>query len=904
MTLSERVYRQALRLYPPGFRAAYGESMAELFEVRHARARGKGLRAVAGFWLEIGRDLLRTVAEERTEARAARRRNPFRKESYVDTFWQDLRQALRRLVDAPGFTALALLIVGLGIGANVAMFSVVESVLLRPPLWERPDRLTWIYQDSDDGEPNSCSYPAYLDIAAQGDVFEGVATLTPGRQVRHITPEGDAQLVDVAYVSSSLFPVLGLQPSRGSWLDERGDAPGADPTGVVSHRAWQTRFAADPDIVGRSVRLNGTTVTIVGVGPEGYLGEMMATNTDFWLSIAASGPVGGDFYYDTLERRGDHWFLVVGRLRDDVELSQAQAAMDVLANRLAEEFPEHNEGRDITVFRAESVRLHPEFDKVLFPAGAVLMGVVGLVLLIACGNLANLLLARATTRSREIAVRLAMGATRWRVTRQLLTESVVLSVAGGLVGLGFALLFGRLLSTAMPPLPLPLNLAVQLDARVLAFAFTLSVATGIVFGVAPSLRASRPDLVPGLKSGGDVGARSSRPRWLTLRNALVAGQVAVSFVLLIGSGLLVRSLLNAQSAPLGFSSDGLAVVQADPAEAGYESEPGRQLLLQLREQTAGYGGVESATLSSRLPATPTGGSSTLEVEGYDPPDGTGKAEVIYAYVDPFYFDTLRIPMREGRGIEATDRAETERVAVVNEAFAERYWGTTDVVNRRYRHEGAPDSWVRVVGVVADVKVRAPNENPTPMFYRPLAQGAVFSRLFLVARAETEPAELVRRMRADLRELDPNVPIYQAGTMSDHVSISLVLPRTAAAVLALFGGLALLLASLGLYAVVAFSVARRTAEMGIRMALGASRASVVTLMLKETLAVVGSGLVVGAAFSLLAAPLLESLLFGVSAADPMTFVMMALMLLGVATLASYLPARRAAAADPVRTLRFE
>jgi len=788
---------------------------------------------------------------------------------------QDLKQSLRRLALSPGFTLMALLILGLGIGANVAMFSIVDAMLFRPMPWERPDELVWVYQDSDDGEPSSSSYPAFRDMADHTEVFEGVAALIPGRSARMITESGDAQQVTVTYATSGLFPVLGLRASRGQWLDPVADEPGSEPVGVVSHQAWQRLLGADPDVVGRSVRLGGASVTIVGVGPADYAGEVPGVDAALWLSISASGPVGGSYYWNTLERRDDHWFQVIGRLRAGIDANQAQSAMDLLAQRLASEFPQYNEGRDITVFSAAQVRVHPEEDARLYPVAGVLMSVVGLVLLIACGNLANLLLARASTRGREVAVRMALGATRWQLVRHLLTESIVLALTGGCVGLLFAAWAGRALAASELSLPLPLTLEITLDLRLLAFAFGLSTLTGIVFGLAPALRASRPDLVPSLKDGDEAvipGVLRGRGwRWLSLRNALVVVQVAVSLVLLVGAGLLIRSLLNAQTVSLGFNATGLAVLQADAAEAGYDEAASERLFRELRDRIAGLPGIDGASLTTRLPVSPSGGSSTLEIEGYEPPTGTGHVEVTFAYVDPDYFNVLRVPLLEGRAFTANDRADTERVAVVNEAFAASFWGTSDVVGRRYRHQG---------------------------------QGSGASRLFVVARTAGAPAAAVGMMRAELRDIDAEVPVYQAGTMDDHVSSALALPRAAASMLGLFGGLALLLASLGLYAVVTFAVSRRTAEIGVRIALGASGAAVIGMLVKEMMVVVGAGVVLGLGLSFLAAPVLESLLFNVPANDPVTFAGVAVFLALVAAIASYLPARRAANTDPMKALRFE
>lgn len=934
MSLADRIYRLLLLAYPRQFRRRYGDGMAELFRARRVRARhAGGPRAQLRIWTETLWDLFTTAPPERLESwrsqqlRARRSQlsrsrtrhrdklgtRPFRivmrrRESLVDAILQDLKQSIRRLARSPGFTAMALLIIGLGIGANTAMFSIVDGILFRPQPWERSDELVWVYQDSDDGEPSSSSYPAFRDMAGHTDVFAGTAALIPGRPTRLITEAGDAQQVTVTYATSGLFPVLGLRTSRGQWLDPVADEPGSEPVGVVSYGTWQRQFSGDPGIVGRSVRLGGASVTIIGVGPEGYAGEMPGIDTALWLSISASGPVGGSYYWNTLERREDHWFQVIGRLRAGITMGQAQSAMNLLSQRLATEFPRLNAGRDITLYSAAQVRVHPEQDAMLYPVAGVLMSVVGLVLLIACGNLANLLLARASTRGREVAVRMAMGATRWQLVRHLLTESVVLAVIGGCVGLLFAAWAGRALAATELSLPVPVTLEITLDLRLLAFAIGLSALTGIVFGLAPALRASRPDLVPSLKDG-DEAVISGVPRghggrWLSLRNALVVVQVAISLVLLVGAGLLIRSLVNAQTVDLGFDAEGLAVLQADAAEAGYDAAASERLFRELRDRIAGLPGVEEASLTTRLPVSPSGGSSTLEIEGYEPPTGTGHVEVIFAHVDPDYFKVLRVPLLQGRAFTLDDRADTERIAVVNEAFATSFWGTPDAVGKRYRHQGYPESWVRIVGVVGNAKVRTPDEQPTPIFFRPLAQGSAASRLFVVARTLGEPAAAVGMMRMELRDIDADVPVYQAGTMEDHVSSALALPRAAAGMLGLFGGLALLLASLGLYAVVAFAVSRRTAEIGIRIALGASGGTVIGMLVKEMMLVVGAGVVLGLGLSFLAAPVLESLLFNVPATDPVTFAGVAVFLALVAAFAAYLPARRAANTDPMKALRFE
>ncbi len=919
----EWLFRVLLFCYPKNFRQQYGAGMQELFSTRLGRAHQQGrFKARLGFWVETLRDIGKTALPERLEQWGLKRVkapsarpaslepaiSPGSRGPHLESVIQDIKHSIRILARSPGFASIAIVIVALGIGANTAIFSVVDSLLFRPLPWENPKELVWIYQDSDDGNPSSNSYPAYRDMAEFTDVFSGVMAMINARTARYYTDAGEAQQVTVSYVTSGYMSVLGLSPSRGRWLEQLHDVPGGQPVAVVSFRSWQKLFGGDQDILGRPVRLNGATVTIIGVGPEGYTGVLPGIDNDFWLSISSAGPVGGDFYWNTLERRQDHWFLAIARLVPGVSSEQAQAAMNTLAQRLATDYPDLNEGRDITVYPASRVRQHPDGDTYLYAGGAMLMAVVGMVLLIACGNLANLLLARASTRGREVAIRLAVGATRGRLVRHLLTESVILSTAGGVVGLLFAHAGGRLLVAKQPPLPLSVTIEVNLDLRVLSFALCLSVLTGVVFGLAPALKASRPDLVPSLKDSNEafnVGKRTSqRRRWLGMRNILVVIQVAASIVLLVAAGLMIRSLKNAQSVNLGYSADGIAVLQVDVREAGYEGEAGRQIFAELRRRVGGLPGVESVGMTTRLPTSASGGSSTLEVEDYQQVTGTGEVEVIYGFIDPELLAAFQVPVVYGRNFTDTDIDGTERVALINETFALRYFGTPDAVGRRYRHQGYPDSWVRVVGVVQDFKVRSPDEPPTPMFFRPLAQYSGVSRAYVVARTAGDPSETVAMMRRELRSIDNDVPVHQAGTMSAHISQALALPRAAAGMLGVFGGLALLLASLGLYAVVAFVVSRRSAEMGIRIALGASGRRVFGMVVWEIMAVVGIGVTIGLALSLLATPLMKSVLFNIAPSDPLTLVAVA-SLLGLVTLvAAWLPARRAARVDPMSAMRAE
>jgi len=822
--------------------------------------------------------------------RAPRKGNP------MESFIRDINYAVRQLVKAPVFTATAILIVAVGIGANTAAFSIVNAMLFRPQPFERSWELADIYQDSDQGEPNSTSFPAYRDIAAYDDLFSGVAaTFVSSSSMQ----EGDGLTrVQLEVSTSNYLEVLGLRPSIGRWFEDTEDNAGGGAVAVLSYSAWQTMFGGDPDILGSVMRLNGAGVTVIGVGPAGYSGYMPLNAVDMWLSLSSLGPVMGEYSMATLEQRGDHWFFVKARLRDGVTKVQAQEAMDGLAARLAREFPDHNEGRDITVFTAGEVRVHPDVDAMLSPSAAFLMAIVGLVLLIACSNLANLLLVRAAGRGKEMSIRVALGASRGQVVRQLLTESVLLSLAGGALGVLLAAWAVQALMAIELPLPIPIATELSLDGRVLSFALILSVVTGIVFGLAPAVRASRADVSGAMRD--EVSALAFRNRRFGLRNALVTLQVAVSFVLLMAAGLFIRSLGNASSVETGFAVDDVAYLQTNPSFAGYDGDAAHLVMADLLERTRALPGVEAAGLATTLPVTPRG-TTSLVMDGYEPPSGQNSVEVPFTIVDAGYFETLRIPLMHGRTFGAVDVVDGERVAVISEAMARRYWGDSNAVGRRFRSEGAPDSWRRVVGVVSDTIVRDLTENTGPQVFYPWAQtqpssGAVF------VRTAGDPSAVLGMMREELRAIDADIPVLRANTMAAHLGDSLSLPRMGVRFLGGFGFVALLLASLGLYGVVSFAVGRRMRELGVRMALGAQAGQVVWLVMREVAALVGVGIGLGLALSLAATAALEGVLFDVSPTDPVTLAAVAAVLLLVALGAATVPALRAANADPTTALR--
>ena len=816
----------------------------------------------------------------------------------MDLLIQDVRYGLRRLAASPLFTVMAILIIGLGIAANTAVFSVVNAFLFRPLPFVDADRLVHVYQHSDEGEAQSNSFPAYRAIASRTDVFSGAAAI----YFTTVNAETDLGVRPslVEFATSSYFPVLGLRPARGRWIAPEEDAPGAGAVAVVSHRAWRSRFGSDPGIVGRALRLGGSPVTIVGVGPESYNGFASAVAVDFWLSLSAMGPIQGAFVASTLERPQDHWFLIRARLRDGVTIAQARAAMEGLSAELGTRFAGLDQRRRIEVLPARTVRIHPTFDRALVPAASLLMGVVGLVLALVCSNLAIMLLLRGANQHREVSIRMAMGAGRIRIVRQFLTESLVLSMAGGVVGcLAAVLLMDVISATELPSATGLLAsglVSLAVDFRVLAFATTLSIVTGVAFGLMPAVRAIKTDAVMVL------GGSSAIRHHVAMRYAMVSFQVALSIVLLTGTGLFIRSTLQMARVDLGFSSARLAMIATSAAQAGYQPPESRRVYADLEARLAAIPGVESVVRTSRPPLA-RGGTNSLVIEGYISPTGTNTAEVPGVAVSPGYFAGLGIRMVHGRALRPQDDQSAPPVAVVNEAMARRFWGTSDVVGRRYRHDGQADSWVEIVGVAANVKVMSVTEDPQPQLYRPWDQQGWPVASFIV-RTAGNPSGVVGTMAAVVRGLDSRLPISQLVTMDDHIDQQLLLPRMGAAVLAGFSLTALVLAALGLYAVVAFAVRERTKEVGIRIALGARGPGVVWVMIRGIMLTVGVGLAAGLVAALGAARALSNVLFNVSPTDPATLVVVTAVLALVAVMAAYVPARRATRVDPAVVLRYQ
>ncbi len=818
----------------------------------------------------------------------------------MEEFKQNLIYALRAARKQPGFTAITVLILALGIGANSAIFSLVNAVLLRPLPVRAPAELVNVYTSDPDGTGyNTSSYPDFESVRQLKGVFEDVLGYA-GINVS-ITGDGRPELVFGEMVSDNYFSLLGVQPALGrAFTPEEGRVPGGSPVAVISHGLWQHRFGGDPQALGKSLLLNGQPFTVVGVAPESFKGLLApGVSMDVWVPVMMVGKLRqGE---SALSARGERWLFIKGRRALGVSVEQSRAAVTSLGRNLEVSYPDTNAKRVLRLLPTSSVHIHPSADGKLLPMAGLLMVVVVLVLLVACSNIGNLLLARLASRRFEMAVRLAMGARRGRLIRQMLTESVLLGLVGGVTGLLLAYALTRLLMTFRPSMPVPISLDVTIDARVLAFTLLLSLATGALFGLLPALQAARPNLVPELK--GEMAFQPVGHRRLSPRNLLVVAQVAVSMVLLVGAGLFLRSLQETQAVDPGFTTRQAAIISFNLGLQGYDEARGRRFYRELRERAERLPGAQAASLTDRLPLSKLGNQSvTVLTDGrtISSPGEEGKV-LQFARVSPGFFQTLGIPMLRGRDIGRADTADAPKVVVVNQAAAALLWPGADPIGKRLRTADPNGQDMLVVGLVGTTKLESLREEPQACYYAAFEQG--YSPLMAVVVKSAGPAgRLLPPLRSLAGELDRDVAIFQLQTLEQHLGIEVFPLRMTAALLSLFGLLALLLASIGLYGVMSFAVAQRNREIGIRMALGADRSQVLRMVVTESLWLVGAGLALGLLLSAGAAMLLSNLLFGIAPADPLTFVTVPLLLFLVALLASYIPGRRATRVDPMVALR--
>jgi predicted permease len=826
----------------------------------------------------------------------------------MENLLQDTRYALRFLRRSPGFSLVAVLSLAVGIGVNAALFTVVDALLLRPLPVAHPEALVDIFTSGSGGEAyQTSSFPDYLDFKAERDAFEDVAGHSP--MFAALNLQDRSRLVMGEVVTGNYFRVLGLEAARGRTLLPEDDRPGAERVVMVSHRYWQGELGGDPSVIGSTLRLRGQPYTVIGVTPPGFSGLLPMLAAEIWLPAAQVEEVEPAGIQDVvpspagntrLERRGTRWLFLKGRLAPGVTVEQAQARLQVVMARLELEQHQTNRARRVALVPTRGLRIHPEADAVLLPVAGAAMGMVGLVLLIACANVAALLLARASGRRREIGIRMAVGASRGRVVRQLLAESLVLSLLGGLLGAALALLATRLLMAVPLPVPVPLSFDLRLDARVLAFTLAAALLAGLLAGLAPALRSSRPDLVTELR--GEVPAGEAGGRRFTLRDALVATQMAVTFVLLVAACLVGRSLLASRRANVGFPTEGLAIVSTDPSMLRYSGERSREFYARAQERVRALPGVVSVATAFRLPFSINFNESQFEVPGHASPNDRGFTLKNTA-VSAEYFATLGVPILQGRGFLPGDTEQSPRVAVVNEALARRFWPGESAVGKVLRLVDRPEKPIEIVGVVPDYRVQTMGEGPVPYVHFASSQREVSYQL-LFARTRGDAQELLVQMRRALLDLEPNLVFLDNQTMRAQVQ-TMLLPVLAGMTLAsVAGGIALGLAALGLYGVVAYSVTRRTREIGVRMALGASRAQVVRLVLRQGLGLALVALVVGGVLAAVVASGLAGALFGVSATDPWAWTVAASILLAATLGANAVPALWASRISPQEALRAD
>ena len=805
----------------------------------------------------------------------------------------DVRIGLRMLARAPGFTIVATLVIALAIGANTAVFSVVNTLLLRPlPGVRAPGELAMIYTSDYSGPIYSATaYPDYEAMRESG-AFAGIAVYQP--QPFSVGIDDRAVQLIGETVSADYFDVLGVRPAAGRFfLSEEAGTNGGAPVAVISHKLWQTRLNGAPDVLGRSLRVNGQILTIVGVAPPAYRGMLRGLQVDIW--VPTSSPVAaGNNYAD----RGNRGLLVVARMHENATIAATQERLNVLAGQLHAAYPDtwtdiNNRSRVLTILPESESRLPRPVLGPVVGVAALLMAVVAVVLLIACSNVANLLLTRASSRRAEMGVRVALGATRGRIIRQLLAESVLLASLGGIAGV----LLGVWITQSLGRLPLPgsITIDVSLDGRVVLFAAAITVLTGILFGLAPALHgASAP--APLMREGARGGNRAR------LRNALVIVQVAASVVLLVGGALFLRSLIAAQRIDTGMNTENMALIPFDLRTEGYSLEQAQQFYAQIQEQAAALPGVTSVTLAQRVPLGGGFARRGIGVEDYTPGEGEDM-EINFNVVSPGYFDAMGIRVVRGRGFTDTDRDGAPYVVVVNEAFARRFWPGSDALGRRVRLAGSDGPRpAEVVGIVPDGKYRSLTEEPLPYMYYPYLQWPAAS-MMLQVRTAIDPAAITDPLRERVRALAPTIPVPEVTTLRSHVGIATMPQRVAALALAVLGALALGIAAIGLYGVVSYVVVQRTHEIGIRTALGAAAADVARMVVMQGMRLALIGVAIGAVLALVLARLLSTLLF-VSPADPLAIAGTAVLLTIVAAVASWLPARRAARVDPLTALRSE
>jgi predicted permease len=893
---SEIRQRLANLKLPPAREAEIVEELAQDLDDRYEHALGAGDTAGQAY-----QAVLRELAESDLLARELLLVHRPQQESVVlgtqrrinmlGDLWQDLRYGVRALVRNPGFTAIAVLALALGIGANSAIFSVVNTVLLQPLPYKDSDRLVMVWEDDTAGgfPKDTPAVANYIDWRDQNQVFEGMAAMAD--QSFNLTGIGDPERIEGKLVSANLFSLLGVAPQVGRTFLSEEDQPGRNGVVVMSHGLWQRRFGSDPNVVGKTLSLNGQTVQVVGVMPANF--QFPSREEELWAPIA--------FTPQQLASRGRHYLQVVARLKPGITPEKASAEMNTIAVRLQQQYPDTNNQLGVAIV---TLREHLVGD--IRPALFVLLAAVGFVLLIACANVANLLLARAAVRQKEIVIRVALGANRFRLVRQVLTESLLLAAIGGGLGLLLAI-YGVTVLKSFIPATIAQAQAVTIDGKVLLFTFAVSMVTGLVFGLIPALQASNFNLNETLKEGGrDSGAGTRGNR---IRSLLVIAEVAISLILLVGAGLLINSFLRLRGVDAGFRSDNLLTMRIVLPDLKYKEHAQRTAFYSdVINRVQALPGVESASVANWIPLVRQGDSTGFSIAGV-PDGGPGQRPVVMTrVVDPKYLQTMRIPLLQGRNFEPQDKLESPAVAIINETMAQRYWPNQDPTGKRITTgrftSTDPNDWITIIGVARDVRQVDLAVEPKPQMYLTYIQADFFAPRHLIVKTKVEPMALAATVRKAVWDVDKDQPVSNIRSMEEVLSESIARQRFSMLLLGIFAAVALVLAAVGIYGVMSYSVTQRRNEIGIRMALGAQKSDVLKLTVGHGLKLVMIGVAFGLAGAFALTRLMSSLLFGVRATDPATFIAISVILVAVALLASYIPARRATKVDPLVALRYE
>jgi predicted permease len=819
-------------------------------------------------------------------------------------FWKDIQYAFRTLTKNPGFAIIGIVTLALGMAANTTIFSVVNGLILRPMAVPHPEQMTVLaLQQAGTTGLQTFSYPDFLDLRSQSASVGDLITYRVS--LAGLSVEGRGDHCIISRVSNNYFPVLGITPAVGRLiLPTEGITPGSDPIIVLGYSYWQKRFAGDPGVVGKHVEMNGHPATIVGVTPKGFYGTYAMLNMDAYVPLSATFTEElGTPVNDTWTKREMRRLTVLARLKPGVDLKQAQASLNVVAKRLSDQHPDVDKDISVLVFPEKLARPEPDSDNSLPTVAFIFIALSSLVLLVACFNVANVLLVRATVRQREMAIRAAMGAGRGRLVRQYLTESLLLALLGGGAGLLLASWAAGFLSSLSLGTSLPIQFDFRPDGRVYLFAFAAVVLTGLIVGIVPALRIARTDVSAILHEGGR--SSSDGPRRQFARNTLVVAQVAGSLVLLIVAGLFVRSLGKAQNINLGFDPDQILNLSTDVSGLGYPEARGREFYRDLETRVRALPGVVSETQAFTVPLGYISADEVVTIPGHPNEPGKQPPSIESNSVTPGYFQTLRMPLLRGRDFTEADSPTAPQVAVISEAMAKKFWPAEDALGKTFFIKDNPPKPIEVIGVIQDAKYRDITEEPQPIFYQPLAQNYVPMRTIHI-RTSVPPESLAVQVEQQINELAPGLAVSEVQDMRHALqgANGFFFYSFGAQVTGVLGLLGLILAVVGIYSVVSYAAARRTQEIGIRIAMGAAPGDILRMVLRQGLSVVGIGLALGLAISLAGTRVLNGFFVGIKPSDPVTFVAVVLLLTAIALFACWIPARRATRIDPLIALRHE